>query len=203
MPGGPGFGGPPTGHHHRVTALLWIFAAVFLLLTVVDPRSLWYATTAWQFKHPEANEPSQASFEVGRLVSGVAFAGFTVAAIATTASAVAPLTQDRLDDAGYDAAGALSGSYDKYGTPGVAQIEEALDRRGVSVSEAGSVTDDAGATFGESEQTEEYYSIVGTDDTSIAGCMEISYLGGLFHDGDTYVSASYSAGVCDVPDEVS
>lgn len=185
-----------------MTALFWIFAAVFLLLTVVDPRSLWYATTAWQFKHPEANEPSQASFTVGRLASGVACAGFTVAAIATTASAVAPLTQDRLDDAGYDAAGALSGSYDKYGAPGVSEIEEALDRRGVSVDEAGSVTD-ADAPFGESEQTEEYYTIVGTDDTSIAGCMEISYLGGLFHDGDIDVSASYSAGVCDVPDDVS
>ncbi|GAA5123122.1 hypothetical protein GCM10023339_42490 [Alloalcanivorax gelatiniphagus] len=177
-----------------MTGLLWIFTILFVLLTIVDPRKLWYSTSAWQFKHPEANEPSEASFAVGRVVAGISALCFGAAAIATTAGAVAPLSQERLDSAGRAAARELGGEYYKYGSPGVTAIQEALGRDDVQVREGERVTADG--AFGESRETQEYFDIEGVDDTTIAGCMELSYLGGLFHEGDIDVSASYSPGAC-------
>jgi len=178
-----------------MTVVLWIVAILLILLTVVDPRSLWYSTTAWQFKHPEANEPSEASFALGRVVSGVAAAGFTVAAIIATAGSVAPLSQDRLDSAGESAARDLTGAYGKYGSPGVAAIEEALGRDDVEVKEGRTVNEDA--PFGESYGIQEFYELTGVDDASIAGCLEVSYDGGLFHEGDLDVTTTYASGSCE------
>ncbi len=177
-----------------MTGLLWIAAILLLVLTVVDPRKLWYATTAWQFKHPEANEPSEASFALGRVVSGIGALGFGLAAVAATAGAVAPLSQERLDSAGYDAARELSGDYYKYGSPGVSAVEEAIGRDDVRVREGRTVTEDA--PFGESYGIQEFFELEGADDDSIVGCLEVSYDGGLFHEGDIDVSASYAAGAC-------
>lgn len=177
-----------------MTGLLWFLAIVLLVLTVVDPRKLWYSTTAWQFKHPEANEPSEASFALGRIVSGVGALGFGIAALFMTADGLAPLSQERLDSAGQDAARTLSGEFSKYGSPGVSAIETALDLDGVRVTEGETVTDDS--EFGESYGIRELYSVEGVDDPSIAGCFEVSYNGGLFHEGDIDVRTSYSAGEC-------
>jgi hypothetical protein len=178
-----------------MTGLLWIVAILLLLLTLVDPRKLWYSTAAWQFKHPQANEPSEASFALGRVVSGVAALGFGIAAITATAGAVAPLSQDRLDSAGYDAARELTGEYYKYGTPGVAAVQEALGRDDVQVREGRTITEDD-APFGESYGIQELYELEGVDDDSIAGCLELSYDGGLFHEGDVDLSATYTSGAC-------
>jgi hypothetical protein len=177
-----------------MAALLWIVAILLLILTVVDPRKLWYATTAWQFKHPEANEPSEANFALGRVVSAIGALGFGIAAIAATAGAVAPLSQERLDSAGYAAARELTGEYYKYGSPGVPAIEEALGRDDVQVREGQTVTEDA--PFGESYGIEDFFELEGVEDDSIAGCLALSYDGGLFHEGDIDVSASYSSGAC-------
>ena len=180
-----------------MAGLLWIATILFVLLTVIDPRKLWYATTAWQFKHPEANEPSGASFAVGRVVSGVGALCFGIAALVSTVGSVgsvAPLSQDRLDSAGYAAATELGGEYYKYGSPGVSAIEEAIGRDDVRVREGRRETDDS--DFGESYGIHEFFELEGAEDDSIAGCMEVSYDGGLFHEGDIDVSASYSPGVC-------
>ncbi|NYE36493.1 hypothetical protein F4692_001626 [Nocardioides cavernae] len=177
-----------------MAVVLWIIALLMLLLTVVDPRQLWYATTAWQFKHPEANEPSEASFAMGRVLSGICAAGFGVAAIATTASGLGPLTQERLDTLGRAAASELSGEYYKYASPGVTAIEDAIGRDDVVVTEGRTVTEDAG--FGESYGIQEYFALAGAEDDSVAGCLEVSYDGGLFHEGDIDVDVSYGSGSC-------
>lgn len=177
-----------------MTVVLWIVALLLILLTVVNPRELWYSTTAWQFKHPEANEPSEASFALGRVVSGAAAAGFTVAAIIATVGSVAPLSQERLDSAGASAARELTGEYGKYGSPGVTAIKDALGRDDVEVREGRTVNEDA--PFGESYGIQESYELTGVDDASIAGCLEVSYDGGLFHEGDIDVDATYASGAC-------
>ena len=174
--------------------LLWIFAILLLVLTVVDPRKLWYSTTAWQFKNPEANEPSEASFAVGRVVSGIGALGFGIAALTMTAGALAPLTQDGLDSAGRDAARELTGEYSKYGSPGVRAIEEQIGRDDVEVLEGERINGDS--EFGQDYEIQELYELEGAEDDSIAGCIEVSYDGGLFHEGDIDVSVSYSSGSC-------
>lgn len=177
-----------------MAALLWMMTILFVILTVVDPRKLWYSMTAWQFKHPEANEPSEASFALGRVVSGIAAAGFGTAAIVLTAGSVAPLTQDRLDTAGSAAASELTGSYYKYGTPNESDIQEALGRDDVDIEQVRTVEEDAG--FGEAYGIEEYYDVTSPDDDTIQGYMELSYNGGLFADDDVVVSASWSTIAC-------
>jgi hypothetical protein len=177
-----------------MAALLWIMTILFVILTVLDPRKLWYATTAWQFKNPEANEPSEASFALGRVVSGIAAAGFGCAAIIVTAGSIGPLTQDRLDTAGSAAASELTGSYYKYGTPNESDIKKALGRDDVDVKEVRTVDEDAG--FGEAYDIEEYYDVTSPDDDTIQGCMKLSYEGGLFADDDVVVSASWSTIAC-------
>ncbi len=177
-----------------MTGLLWIMAILLLVLTVVDPRKLWYSTTAWQFKNPQANEPSEASFALGRVVSGVAALGFGIAALVATVGAVAPLSQERLDSAGYDAARELTGDYSQYGSPGTSAVQEAIGRDDVRVQEGETVNDDA--PIGESYGIQEFYELEGAEDDSITGCLELSYEGGLFHEGDLDVSASYTSGAC-------
>lgn len=177
-----------------MAAVLWIVAILLLVLTIVDPRQLWYATTAWQFKNPEANEPSGASFALGRVVSGVAALGFGIAALVVTVDSVGPLTQDRLDSAGSSAAGELTGAYGTYGSPGVTAIQDALGRDDVEVREGRTVNEDA--PFGESYGIQEYYELRAADDDAVRGCMEIAYDGGLFHEGDLDVDATYSSGAC-------
>ncbi|GAA0901846.1 DUF6199 family natural product biosynthesis protein [Pseudonocardia zijingensis] len=59
-----------------------IMGVVMLLLAVVDQRALWRATAAWQYRNPEANEPSDAALalsRVGLVVSALFFfwAAFT------------------------------------------------------------------------------------------------------------------------------
>ena len=57
-------------------------------------------------------------------------------------------------------------------------------------------TDNEDADFGESYLIREYYELQGAEDDSIRGCIEIEYEGGLFHEGDIDVDASYTSSAC-------
>jgi ABC-type phosphate transport system permease subunit len=51
--------------------ILCLVALPLALWTVLDPRSAWRITTSWQFRHPKANEPSEAGYLVQRLAGAV------------------------------------------------------------------------------------------------------------------------------------
>lgn len=43
-----------------------------LIWIMISPRGFWNTTAAWQYKNPDAHEPSEASHTVGRVVAGLA-----------------------------------------------------------------------------------------------------------------------------------
>lgn len=48
----------------------WINIAigvVLLALALINPRSLWHATTGWRYRDPDANEPSEDALFLGRV----------------------------------------------------------------------------------------------------------------------------------------
>lgn len=47
-----------------------VLVGLLMLWMVISPRSMWETLSAWQYKNPEANEPSEASFAMQR-VAGV------------------------------------------------------------------------------------------------------------------------------------
>ncbi|MEU6719672.1 hypothetical protein ABZ897_50155 [Nonomuraea sp. NPDC046802] len=49
--------------------LFFAGAGVLLVLGFVNQRKLWWSTTAWQYRNPKANEPSDASLDFGRVLS--------------------------------------------------------------------------------------------------------------------------------------
>ena len=47
--------------------ILFVLVIIPMLLwSVIDPRGLWEVTSSWQFRNPEANEPSDSAFAVQR-----------------------------------------------------------------------------------------------------------------------------------------
>ena len=52
--------------------IFFMFLVPMLLWGVIDPRGMWEATSAWQFRDPEANEPSDDAFAFQRLAAIVA-----------------------------------------------------------------------------------------------------------------------------------
>ena len=55
-----------------MTALIlffFLFPLPFLLWNIIDPRGMWEKLSSWQFRDPEANEPSDAAFDMQRLIS--------------------------------------------------------------------------------------------------------------------------------------
>lgn len=44
-----------------------------LLWGIIDPRGMWEATSFWQFRDPEANEPSDSSFAMQRFSALLVF----------------------------------------------------------------------------------------------------------------------------------
>lgn len=48
------------------------FVLIVSLIQIINPRILWKASR-WQFKNPEANEPSKAGFMVQRVVGVIVF----------------------------------------------------------------------------------------------------------------------------------
>ena len=52
--------------------IFFMFLVPMLLWGAIDPRGMWEATSAWQFRDPEANEPSDGAFAFQRLAAIVA-----------------------------------------------------------------------------------------------------------------------------------
>ena len=52
--------------------IFFMFLVPMLLWGVIDPRGMWEATSAWQFRDPEVNEPSDGAFAFQRLAAIVA-----------------------------------------------------------------------------------------------------------------------------------
>lgn len=51
--------------------LLVLVIIPMLLWSVIDPRGVWEVTSSWQFRNPEANEPSDSAFAVQRFFAFV------------------------------------------------------------------------------------------------------------------------------------
>lgn len=180
-------------------ALCWIAAAVLGLLALVDQRKLWWAVSAWQFRHPEANEPSVAANALGRVVTAVVAVGFALAAITMSVGRVTPYDQTRLDELGRAASIEFSGEFYKYGSPSLSGLQswvadESGDR--VSVVAAGEEVEDLGGGFQSDSRYTDHFELTSADDESVHGCLTTEYDGGLFHEDDVDVSASYDSGPC-------
>jgi hypothetical protein len=82
--------------------LCFVPFAAFLLWGVISPRSQWQRLVAWRYRHPEANEPSDAAYAFTRVGNLIVLVGLVAAAIgiatavgdddrsAATGSAAAP-----------------------------------------------------------------------------------------------------------------
>jgi hypothetical protein len=71
-----------------------VLAAIFLVLGLMDPRTVHRKVVAWQYRDPEANEPSDAALVVGR-VSYFLGAGVLVVMAMALGSVLAENTYDR------------------------------------------------------------------------------------------------------------
>ena len=58
------------GRVSGVVVIALIVCVIFALWAVVNPRSIYWTLTAWQYRHPDAVEPSDAAYTASR-VSGV------------------------------------------------------------------------------------------------------------------------------------
>jgi hypothetical protein len=100
-----------------------VFLLIVGLITVIWPR-FWWNLTRWQYRHPEAVEPSAAAFTVGRVAGGVLalLAVIGMAAMADTSSSEA---SDEDESAGRSTP-ELIAAY-------VADMQELSGKRGVPV----------------------------------------------------------------------
>lgn len=48
-------------------AVLVVAMVLILLWAAISPESMWSTTSAWQYRDPEANEPSDAAYAVQRV----------------------------------------------------------------------------------------------------------------------------------------
>ncbi|QFY05329.1 hypothetical protein GBF35_00295 [Nonomuraea phyllanthi] len=61
---------------------LYIIGSIFFfVMSLINPRTLWRVTSAWQYRDPEANEPSDLAYGVGRGVSLVMAIVFLLVAL--------------------------------------------------------------------------------------------------------------------------
>src|SRR5688500_2867417 len=64
----------------------WALIAVggiFMVIAFMNPRSLWRSTAAWQYRNPDANEPSDDAYSMKRAgwaITGLVVIGFGLAA---------------------------------------------------------------------------------------------------------------------------
>ncbi len=58
-----------------------LVAAGLALWAVISPRSQWKAMQSWAFRHPDANEPSDAAYLLARLAGLVVLVLLVVGAI--------------------------------------------------------------------------------------------------------------------------
>lgn len=47
--------------------LTFVMAGFLLILGFVNPRRMWWRTAAWQYRNPQANEPSEQSYQAARV----------------------------------------------------------------------------------------------------------------------------------------
>lgn len=64
-----------------VVLLLVLVIGGFLVASVVAPRRVWWATVAWRYADPAANEPSDEAFAATRVVSVLALVVVVAGAI--------------------------------------------------------------------------------------------------------------------------
>lgn len=67
-----------------MTALIlffFLFPLPFLLWNIIDPRGMWEKLSSWQFRDPEANEPSDAAFDMQRLISLISLSVLVVGSL--------------------------------------------------------------------------------------------------------------------------
>lgn len=64
---------------------------VFAVWNLVNPQSLWRATTARLKRNPDASEPSDAGYAISRVVSVIALVALIVAAVVVWNADAAPL----------------------------------------------------------------------------------------------------------------
>jgi hypothetical protein len=57
---------------------MWVVLGPVLLWGILSPRSLWSTTKAWQYRNPDAVEPSDTAYALCRWGSVAALALFAV-----------------------------------------------------------------------------------------------------------------------------
>ena len=65
----------------RFLGFLMAVVAAMALWNVLSPRSVWASLSAWRYRDPEANEPSDAAFTVSRIASLVGLVACVVVAV--------------------------------------------------------------------------------------------------------------------------
>ena len=58
--------------------VLILIAVPFSIWAIVSPKGMWWATTAWKFRDPDANEPSDSSYTLTRISGIVAIVALAV-----------------------------------------------------------------------------------------------------------------------------
>ncbi|MFF4534459.1 hypothetical protein ACFY1P_34965, partial [Streptomyces sp. NPDC001407] len=62
----------------QLATVCWVLAAVLFLIGCANPRAVYWGSRAWQYRNPEANEPSAAAYvvqRVGAFVSAAVLCG--------------------------------------------------------------------------------------------------------------------------------
>lgn len=81
--------------------LLWLLAGPIALWTLLNPASAWRTLSAWQYRNPDANEPSDAAYGLQRFGAAASLAGLV-------AITIMMITVTRQDDARRDSSSASS-----------------------------------------------------------------------------------------------
>ncbi len=80
-----------------LVGILLLLVAVFLGWMAAKPRGAWWSLSSWQHRNPDANEPSDLSYGLSSVLSGLLAFGAVIAAIALFA-AEAPADRARREE---------------------------------------------------------------------------------------------------------
>ncbi|MFS2294144.1 MAG: hypothetical protein FWJ90_15870 [Actinomadura sp.] len=120
-----------------MTGLIVVFvgiAIVLFLLGCMDQRKLYWKTAAWQYRNPEANEPSDAALGLNRVGLFAAAVGMLVCAgIVHSADAASTYSTSEVSSVAYSVASELnrgdqSGLASSYSTS--SEVYEAVNEKG-------------------------------------------------------------------------
>jgi hypothetical protein len=59
--------------------ICFIVVMVMFLWAAISPKSMWWTLSAWRYRDPEANEPSDAAYLMSRISGIVIVAGAAIA----------------------------------------------------------------------------------------------------------------------------